>query len=62
MDVHLAEPVKTSWIWVWTGDPARADPSLVPNAIGLDNPDYALRAGAMDYAADYQLINDNLCD
>lgn len=51
-----------SWIWVWMGDPETADPDLIPTAIGFDDPDYVLRSGQMDYAADYQLINDNLTD
>lgn len=51
-----------SWIWIWLGDPALSDPDLIPDAFGLDNPNWVLRTGALDYAADYQLINDNLCD
>lgn len=50
------------WLWVWTGDPSRADPALIPEAYGLNNPDWVMRADALDYDADYQLINDNLCD
>ena len=53
---------RSSWIWVWPGDPAKADPALVPEAFGLDNPEWVMRASAMDYEADYQLLNDNLCD
>ena len=51
-----------SWIWVWMGDPARADEALIPAAVGLDDPDWNLRSGYMDYEANYQLINDNLTD
>jgi phenylpropionate dioxygenase-like ring-hydroxylating dioxygenase large terminal subunit len=50
------------WVWVWPGDPARADESLVPEAFGLDDPDWVYRSGALDYEADYELLNDNLCD
>mgnify|MGYP000856158750 CR=1 FL=1 len=53
---------KWSWIWVWTGDPARADPTLIPDGYGLDNPEWRLRANAIDYVADYQLLHDNLLD
>jgi phenylpropionate dioxygenase-like ring-hydroxylating dioxygenase large terminal subunit len=53
---------RSSWIWVWPGDPAKADPALVPEAFGLDNPEWVMRSGAIDYEADYQLLNDNLCD
>jgi vanillate O-demethylase monooxygenase subunit len=51
-----------SWIWVWMGDPARADAALVPPAVGLDDPAWILRSGEMTYEAGYQLINDNLTD
>jgi vanillate O-demethylase monooxygenase subunit len=53
---------RSSWIWVWPGDPGRADPALVPEAFGLDNPEWLMRSGGIDYDADYQLVNDNLCD
>ncbi len=48
-------------IWIWTGDPAMADPALIPDAKLTEN-GIPFRTGALDYAADYQLINDNLCD
>ena len=51
-----------SWIWVWMGDPAQADPALIPPAVGLDDPDYILGRGHLDYAAEARLINDNLLD
>ena len=50
------------WIWVWTGDPARADPAAIPQVHDPDDSDWAMKADAIDYAADYQLIHDNLCD
>ena len=53
---------KHSWIWVWMGDPAKAREDLIPSAIGLDDPAWTLGHGQMDYAANYQLINDNLTD
>jgi len=53
---------KWSWIWVWMGDPEAADPGLIPDAWGLDDPDWVMRESALDYAADYQLLNDNLLD
>jgi phenylpropionate dioxygenase-like ring-hydroxylating dioxygenase large terminal subunit len=53
---------RSSWIWVWPGDPAQADPALVPDAFGLDNPEWRMLSGGIDYDADYQLLNDNLCD
>ena len=53
---------RQSWIWVWLGDPAKADPALIPQAVGFDDPDYILGRGQLDYAANAQLIHDNLCD
>lgn len=51
-----------SWIWVWMGDPARADDRLIPPAVGFDDPGYILGRGQLDYAAEARLINDNLLD
>jgi phenylpropionate dioxygenase-like ring-hydroxylating dioxygenase large terminal subunit len=51
-----------SWIWVWMGDPERADEALIPPAVGLEDPDYVLGHGQLDYAAEARLINDNLLD
>ncbi len=53
---------KHSWIWVWMGAPALADETLVPPAVGYDDPDYILGHGFLDYEAEAQLINDNLLD
>jgi phenylpropionate dioxygenase-like ring-hydroxylating dioxygenase large terminal subunit len=51
-----------SWIWVWMGDPAKADTDLIPRTIAFDDPSWNLRRSSMDYKANYQLINDNLTD
>ena len=53
---------KHSWIWVWMGDPKKADEGLIPPAVGLQDPAWTLRSGQMDYEANYLLINDNLTD
>lgn len=53
---------KDDWIWVWMGDPAKADESLIPEAFGLDNEKYKQIEGGLNYDANYQLINDNLAD
>lgn len=50
------------WLWVWPGDPALADPALVPQAVGISEPDWILGHGQLDYAAEARLISDNLCD
>ena len=51
-----------SWIWIWMGDPTRADEGLIPPAVGLDEPEWILGRGQLDYAAEGRLINDNLLD
>jgi vanillate O-demethylase monooxygenase subunit len=53
---------KHSWIWVWMGSATDADESLVPPAVGLDDPAWSLLAGSIDYNASHMLIHDNLCD
>jgi vanillate O-demethylase monooxygenase subunit len=50
------------WIWLWPGDPAAADSASIPAAWGTDNERCVMQTGAIDYEADYQLINDNLTD
>lgn len=51
-----------SWVWVWMGDPEHADPSLIPPAVGLEEPDWILGRGQLDYRAEACHINDNLLD
>jgi phenylpropionate dioxygenase-like ring-hydroxylating dioxygenase large terminal subunit len=51
-----------SWAWIWMGDPELADEGLIPPAKGLDDPNWVLRSGFLDYNATYKLINDNLTD
>jgi phenylpropionate dioxygenase-like ring-hydroxylating dioxygenase large terminal subunit len=54
--------IKHSWVWVWMGDPQRADERLIPAAVGFDDPNWTLRASNIDYDANYLLVNDNLTD
>lgn len=53
---------KNDWIWVWMGDPGLADTSKIPEAYALDSEEYVMIEDALDYDANYQLINDNLTD
>jgi vanillate O-demethylase monooxygenase subunit len=60
-------PVKEvwKWIWIWPGDPALADESLIPDhfEVGLTDPSLrSVRGLRMELEARYQLINDNLLD
>jgi phenylpropionate dioxygenase-like ring-hydroxylating dioxygenase large terminal subunit len=50
------------WIWVWPGDPARADPASIPRPRLLGDPAWRIKTGYLHYDTDYQLINDNLLD
>lgn len=49
-------------VWIWLGEPAHADPDLIPQTFGPGDPEYLMAADFMDYEVNYQLINDNLCD
>ena len=61
-NIHAYPTVEqNACIFVWTGDPALADPALIP-ASNLTSNGLPFRTGVMEFAADYQLINDNLCD
>ncbi len=50
------------WVWIWMGDPARADQSLIPDTHYLDDPGWRGTPGYMHYDANYLLIADNLLD
>jgi phenylpropionate dioxygenase-like ring-hydroxylating dioxygenase large terminal subunit len=49
-------------VWVWLGDPARADLHSIPDLSMLDQPSRRIYQGSLDYAAHYSLICDNLLD
>lgn len=49
-------------VWIWMGDPAQADPSLIPDTYALEHPDWRYRPGYMFYRANYQNIVDNVLD
>lgn len=49
-------------LWVWMGDPARADASLIVDTGFLVDPAYVAVLGYLPVAAHYQLVIDNLLD
>ncbi|KXU30482.1 hypothetical protein A0J57_18765 [Sphingobium sp. 22B] len=51
-----------SWIWVWMGDEAGADPALIPPVSGIDEGRFVLKPGVIDYRAAAALVCDNLLD
>jgi phenylpropionate dioxygenase-like ring-hydroxylating dioxygenase large terminal subunit len=50
------------WVWVWMGDPASADASLIPDTHYLDDSGWRGKPGYLHYEANYLLITDNLLD
>ena len=54
------------WVWIWPGDPAKADESLLPKWSWLDDPAWKTTPGRggkpMPVEANYMLISDNLFD
>lgn len=56
---------KWRWLWIWPGDPALADPALIPDTrqIGLDADGWRADAnGTILLKARWQLLVDNLFD
>ena len=53
---------RNNLIWLWGGDPAKADPSLIPELAYLDDPARKTVSGCLYVEANYQLYIDNLMD
>ena len=53
---------KNRWIFVWMGDPEKADVQLLPDNYSCDSRDWKNLPGYMHYDTDYLLICDNLLD
>jgi phenylpropionate dioxygenase-like ring-hydroxylating dioxygenase large terminal subunit len=53
---------KHRFIWVWPGDPAQADPALVPDLHWNDDPAWAGDGQRIRVKCDYRLVLDNLMD
>jgi phenylpropionate dioxygenase-like ring-hydroxylating dioxygenase large terminal subunit len=54
--------VRNKWVFVWMGDPARAEERLLPDNFSNDHPDWRNRPGYLHYDTPYLLICDNLLD
>ena len=50
------------FVWVWPGDPAKADPALVPDLHWNDDPAWAGDGKLITVKCDYRLVVDNLMD
>ncbi|MGE0628843.1 MAG: Rieske 2Fe-2S domain-containing protein [Hyphomicrobiaceae bacterium] len=57
-------PVEERWnvVWIWMGDPAKADPSKIEELPWLDSPEWALTPGYLHVKSSYLLLIDNLLD
>ncbi|ODU21809.1 MAG: vanillate O-demethylase oxygenase [Sphingomonas sp. SCN 67-18] len=53
---------RNNWIWVWMGDPARADPDLICYAIGPDEPGWRLKTNHIRIETGYRQEIANLAD
>jgi phenylpropionate dioxygenase-like ring-hydroxylating dioxygenase large terminal subunit len=54
---------KYHWVWIWMGDPANADPALIPNWWWAEHPDWAFtRPDRVHLKCGYQLVSDNVLD
>ncbi|MBE1488530.1 aromatic ring-hydroxylating dioxygenase subunit alpha [Plantactinospora soyae] len=51
-----------SFVWVWIGDRAKADPTTIPRAPWLADPNYTTVCGMEPLNARYMLLVDNLMD
>lgn len=49
-------------VWLWMGDPALADPALVPDLHWNLDPAWAADGGTIHVKCDYRLVVDNLMD
>ncbi|HSV70075.1 MAG TPA: aromatic ring-hydroxylating dioxygenase subunit alpha [Methylibium sp.] len=53
---------KNNWVWVWMGDPAKADPDLICFSVGLTDPNWHLKASKMHVETNYRWEIENLAD
>ena len=50
------------YLWIWMGDPARADPALIPDFSAIGAPGAARHRIKLHLACNFQLVVDNLLD
>ncbi len=54
---------KWHWLWIWMGEPARADLALIPDWWWCGDPNWSFtRPDMLPVKAHYQLFNDNVLD
>jgi phenylpropionate dioxygenase-like ring-hydroxylating dioxygenase large terminal subunit len=50
------------WVWIWMGDAARADESLIPDTFSMSDPAWRWKPSYLHFKANYLNIADNLLD
>jgi phenylpropionate dioxygenase-like ring-hydroxylating dioxygenase large terminal subunit len=50
------------WVWIWMGDPARADTTLIPDTFSMTDPAWRWKPSYLHFKANYLNIADNLLD
>ncbi len=53
---------RNHWIWIWLGDPAKADPALIEDFHWMDDPHWGFGGSYLHVEANYQLLVENLLD
>jgi len=53
---------KYHWLWIWMGDPAKADPTLIEDFHFLDDPAWRFGGNYLHVEANYLLLVENLLD
>ncbi|MSQ69922.1 MAG: aromatic ring-hydroxylating dioxygenase subunit alpha [Betaproteobacteria bacterium] len=53
---------RNRWIWIWMGDPAKANPDLIEDFHWIDDPDWRYGGSSMHVEAHYLLLVENLLD
>jgi vanillate O-demethylase monooxygenase subunit len=54
--------LKNKWVFIWMGDPEKADPALLPDNFSCDSPDWDYVPGYLHYDTPQELVCDNLLD
>lgn len=50
------------WVWIWMGDPAKADPATIPDYHWMTDENWGVKGDRFHVKANWQLIVDNLLD
>lgn len=59
---HFPVVEKNDWVWVWMGDPAKADETLICFSVGPSDPDWHIKPSKMHVETSYRWEIENLAD